>query len=196
MGQSSPSPSRVFALKSSGPKRREIRPQWFVRPPTILARHHMNSVPSAFVNGSPSRSHPPTAGSNSANGRSFVDAPRRGDSYGILSMAESRVLSHGPPASRRRTFAPARVRTYAAIPPPAPEPTMQTSYVLRCEGRTKLIDYPPLRTRESKAGARTPLVQTDVIFVCSRRAVPHRFWERNQGLGRYMSRDVRPFRTV
>src|SRR6476620_1381842 len=111
IGQSSPSPSRLFALKSSGPKRSEIRPQWLVRPPTILARHHMKSVPSAFVNGSPASSQPPTQASNSPNGRSLVDAPRRGDSYGILNIAESRVLSHGPPASRRRTFAPAWVST-------------------------------------------------------------------------------------
>src|SRR5438105_11743945 len=109
IGQSSPSPSRLFALKSLGPKRSEIRPQWLVRPPTILARHHLNSVPSAWVNGSPWSSQPPTHASNSPNGRSVVDAPRRGDSYGILSITESLVLSHGPPASRRSTFAPARV---------------------------------------------------------------------------------------
>src|SRR5438874_394166 len=80
-----------------------------VRQPTILARHHLNSVPSAWVNGSPWSSQPPTHASNSPNGRSVVDAPRRGDSYGILSITESLVLSHGPPASRRSTFAPARV---------------------------------------------------------------------------------------
>jgi hypothetical protein len=58
------------------------------------------------------------------------------------------VLSHGPPASRRRTFAPARVRTYAAIPPPAPEPTMQTSYVLRCDrGKEDEVDAIVMKIR-------------------------------------------------
>jgi hypothetical protein len=71
--------------------------------------------------------------SNSPNGRSIVDAPRRGESYGIFSITESLVLSHGAPASRSSTFAPARARTYAAMPPPAPDPTMHTSYVLRCD---------------------------------------------------------------
>src|SRR5207249_6389242 len=37
------------------------------------------------------------------------------------------VLSHGPPASSTVTSAPARVSAYAAIPPPAPEPTTSTS---------------------------------------------------------------------
>ena len=40
MGQSSPTPSRLRPLKSQGPKRSEMRPQWFVRPPTIRLRHH------------------------------------------------------------------------------------------------------------------------------------------------------------
>src|SRR2546425_2435808 len=42
-------------------------------------------------------------------------------------MAESVVLSHGPPASSTVTLTPARVSAYAAIPPPAPEPTTSTS---------------------------------------------------------------------
>src|SRR5947207_8665797 len=65
--------------------------------------------------------------SNSPKGRSLVEAPRRGDSYGQVNIAESVVLSHGRPASSTVTFTPARVRTYAAIPPPAPEPTITTS---------------------------------------------------------------------
>src|SRR5882672_7020660 len=65
--------------------------------------------------------------SNSPNGRSLVDAPRRGDSYGHVSIAELIVLSHGPPASSTVTLTPARVSAYAAIPPPAPEPTTSTS---------------------------------------------------------------------
>src|SRR6266852_6648710 len=72
-------------------------------------------------------SHPPMQPSNSPNGLSRVDAPRRGESYGQVSMAESVVLSHGPPASSTVTLTPARVRAYAAIPPPAPEPTTSTS---------------------------------------------------------------------
>lgn len=47
--------------------------------------------------------------SHSPNGRSGVEAPRRGESYGILSIAESFVLSHIPPASRSTTRAPALV---------------------------------------------------------------------------------------
>src|SRR5882672_5721386 len=65
--------------------------------------------------------------SNSPNGRSLVDAPRRGDSYGHVSIAELIVLSQGPPASSTVTLTPARASTYAAIPPPAPEPTTSTS---------------------------------------------------------------------
>src|ERR1700693_5777847 len=129
----------------------------------------MKSVPSALVNGSPASSQPPMHASNSPNGRSVVDAPRRGDSKGILSIAESLVLSHGPPASRRSTFAPARVRTYAAIPPPAPDPTMQTSYVLRCDtewmGDAKVIANPLLRTRESTPARCTALGPAGITFV-------------------------------
>src|SRR5437660_320605 len=107
----------------------------------------MKSVPSALVNGSPWSSHPPTQASNSPKGRSVVDAPRRGDWYGIFSIAESLVLSQGPPASRSKTFAPARVSMWAAIPPPAPDPTIQTSYVFRCgngrgEGKASCVEKP------------------------------------------------------
>src|SRR5436190_4310082 len=105
-----------------------MRPQWLVRPPTMRARHQLNSVPAALVYGSPSISQPPMQASNSPNGRSLVDRPRRGDSYGHVSMAESLRLSHGTPASSTITSAPAWVRAWAAMPPPAPEPTMQTSY--------------------------------------------------------------------
>src|SRR3989449_10092091 len=79
-------------------------------------------------------SQPPMQASNSPNGRSGVEAPRRGDSYGQVSIAESVRLSQGPPASRTITSAPAWVRVYAAMPPPAPEPTMQTSKTLDCVG--------------------------------------------------------------
>ena len=36
-------------LKSCGPKRSEMRPQWFVRPPSMRARHQRNRWPSAVV---------------------------------------------------------------------------------------------------------------------------------------------------
>src|SRR5690242_1875103 len=127
MGQSSPSPSTLLCLKSSGPKRSEMRPQWFVRPPSIRARHQEKSVPGALVYGSPSISHPPMHPSNSPNGRSLVDAPRLGDWYGHSNIFESFVLYQSGPASMSATFAPAFVSMYAAMPPPAPEPTMQTS---------------------------------------------------------------------
>ena len=71
--------------------------------------------------------HPPMQASNSPNGRSRLDAPRRSVPYGQASIAESLVLSQGTPASSTITSAPACVSTEAAIPPPAPEPTMHTS---------------------------------------------------------------------
>src|SRR2546425_10076500 len=82
-------------------------------------------------------SQPPMHASNSPKGRSGVEAPRRGDSYGHVSIAESVRLSQGPPASSTITSAPAWVSAYAAIPPPAPEPTMQTSKTLDCGGSGK-----------------------------------------------------------
>ena len=60
MGQSKPSPSLLRGLKSYSPMRSEIRPQWLVRPPSILERHHMNSDPSATEYGSPGTCHPPS----------------------------------------------------------------------------------------------------------------------------------------
>ena len=42
------------------------------------------------------------------------------------------MLYHSGPASSITTLAPAFVSMYAAIPPPAPLPTMQTSYTGRC----------------------------------------------------------------
>ncbi len=49
--------------------------------------------------------------SNSPKLRSGVDAPRRGESYGHLNMAESVAESHCGPASSISTLAPALVRT-------------------------------------------------------------------------------------
>src|ERR1051325_5111447 len=127
IGQSSPMPSRLRRLKSSGPIRSEIRPQWLVRPPSIRPRNQSNVEPAACVYGSPSMSHPPQHPSNSPNGLVGVAAPRRGDSYGHTDIFESFSTSHIGPASRLTTSAPASQSTFAAMPPPAPDPTMQTS---------------------------------------------------------------------
>src|SRR5215510_9071195 len=93
-------------------------------------RNQSNVEPSACVYGSPSISHPPIQPSNSPNGLAGVAAPRRGDSYGHVDIFESFAESHIAPASSITTSAPASQSTLAAMPPPAPEPTMQTSYVL------------------------------------------------------------------
>src|SRR5690625_425885 len=90
-------------------------------------RNQVNSVPSVWVYGSPSISHPPKAASKSPKAR-LVDAPRRGDSHGHLSGKESFAGSKNGPVSSINTFTPALARTYPAIPPPAPEPTTITSY--------------------------------------------------------------------
>src|SRR5688500_5323750 len=121
----------LFPLKSSGPKRSEMRPQWFVRPPSMRARHQSKVVPSARVYGSPSTSHPPSHASNSPNGRKRVAPPRLGDAELGRSIDEFFVLHHSGPASSTTTRAPARVSAYAVIPPPAPEPMMQTSNCCR-----------------------------------------------------------------
>src|SRR4051794_9088830 len=96
----------------------------------MRAGHQPNFEPGAGVYGSPPIFQPPMQPSNSPNGFSRVDAPRRGESYGLLSMAPSLIGSHICPASGRATRAPAFVRAWAAMPPPAPEPTMHTSYVV------------------------------------------------------------------
>src|SRR5690348_9195932 len=48
-----------------------------------------------------------------------------------MSIFESRDAKNDGPASSITTFAPAFVSAYAAMPPPAPEPTIQTSYTKR-----------------------------------------------------------------
>src|SRR5260221_7167877 len=127
IGQSSPSPSRLRRRKSSGPMRSEMRPQWFVRPPSMRPRNQSNVDPSAWVYGSPSISQPPRQPSNSPNGLVGVAAPRRGESYDHADIFESFAASHIGPASSITTSAPASHSTFAAMPPPAPDPTMQTS---------------------------------------------------------------------
>jgi len=58
---------------------------------------------------------------------------------------------------------------YAAIPPPAPDPTMQTSYVFRCgngrEEEPRVIAHPQLRTRETTTRRGQALGPADIIFV-------------------------------
>src|SRR5207253_10914999 len=103
----------------------------------MRARHQLNSVPAALVYGSQAISQPPMHASNSPNGRSLVDLPRRADSYGHVSMAVSLALSHGTPAPSSFTSAPAWVGAYAAMPPPAPEPPSHTSYLFPC--RTNVV---------------------------------------------------------
>src|SRR3954469_14389687 len=95
----------------------------------------MNLLPEATVYGSPSMSHPPSQASSSPKGRSRVEAPRRGDAYVGMSICEFLEAYQGPPASSITTFAPALVSAYAAIPPPAPDPTMQTSYSVSAMGQ-------------------------------------------------------------
>src|SRR5437667_7530020 len=56
------------------------------------------------------------------------------------------------------------------MPPPAPDPTIQTSYVFRCgngaaEERPKIIADPRLRTRESTLDQGKTLGAPSVIFV-------------------------------
>src|SRR5215212_11001961 len=107
--------------------RSEMRPQWFVLPPSIRPRNQSKFDPCDCVYGSPLMSHPPMQPSNSPNGLSGVAAPRRGESYGHADIFESFAESHMPPASSMTTSAPASQSTLAAMPPPAPEPTMHTS---------------------------------------------------------------------
>src|SRR5438270_12755659 len=119
----------------------------------MRARHQAKFCdPWAVMNGSPSISHPPSHASNSPNGRVFVDAPRRGDAYAGMSILLSRDAKNDGPASSITTFAPARVSAYAAMPPPAPEPTMQTSYTKRllveCQCRSRVTALLVTQLRE------------------------------------------------
>src|SRR6185503_12943202 len=86
----------------------------------------------AIVNGSPSMFQPPSQASCSPKGRVLVAAPRRGVANDGTSMVVFFEAYHGPPASSITTFAPAFVSAYAAMPPPAPEPMIATSYTVCC----------------------------------------------------------------
>src|SRR5229473_3769376 len=131
MGQSSPRPSRAADLKSMGAKRSAMRPQWLVRPPTMRERNHWNFEPGAEVYGSPSICHAPFGARNSLKFSPALPptpAPRCANSYGHISILKSfSGLTFGP-ASSSTQFRPPSVRTFAAMPPPAPEPMMHTSY--------------------------------------------------------------------
>src|SRR5207247_2490787 len=61
------------------------------------------------VQAAPPASQPTLHASDSPNGRCVVDLPRRGASWGQVSIAESVGLSHGAPASSTITSAPAWV---------------------------------------------------------------------------------------
>src|SRR5688572_24538583 len=97
MGQSKPSPSRDFGLKSYGPFRSEMRPQWLVFPPIIRARHHLNSSCAdlcVLVYGSPGTCHPPpTVASWKPKGLSGVFAPIRGAVLGVWNIGVSSIGS-------------------------------------------------------------------------------------------------------
>src|SRR6266849_3503868 len=131
MGQSSPRPSRVADLKSMGAKRSAMRPQWLVRPPTMRERNHWKFEPGAEVYGSPSIFHAPFGARNSPKfswAWPPTPAPRCGASYGHISILKSFSGFTFGPASSNTQFKPPSARTFAAMPPPAPEPMMQTSY--------------------------------------------------------------------
>src|SRR5688572_20205903 len=132
MGQSKPSPSRERGLKSYAPLRSEIRPQWLVRPPIMRDRHHLNSSIGCLcvlVYGSPGTCQPPfTVASWKPNGLSGVRVAISGASLGACHMGVSVTGSYLRPASSITHLSPARVSVYAACPPPAPEPTITTSY--------------------------------------------------------------------
>ena len=105
------------------------------------------------MNGSPGRSQPPTQPSNSPNGLVGVPAPRRGESYDHADIFESFAESHMPPASSSATLAPASHSTFAAMPPPAPDPTITTSYV---SGRLMICTGPILLSRGRDRSDLTP----------------------------------------
>src|SRR5687767_7654413 len=99
----------------------------------MRALHHENGCePCAIVNGSPSMFQPPSQASCSPKGRVFVAAPRRAVAYDGMSMVAFFDAYQGPPASSITTLAPAFVSAYAAMPPPAPEPMIATSYTVCC----------------------------------------------------------------
>src|SRR5437899_2580671 len=94
-------------------------------------RNHSKREPGAEVYGSPSIFHAPFGARNSPKFSLALPptpAPRWGASYGHINILKSFSGMMLGPASRSAQFKPPSVRIFAAIPPPAPEPMMQTSY--------------------------------------------------------------------
>src|SRR5271163_3296672 len=96
-------------------------------------RNHWKFAPGAEVYGSPEMFHAPLGARNSLKFSLAcppTPAPRCGSSYGHISILKSVSGCRSGPASSMATVRPPSVRTFAAMPPPAPEPITQTSYVL------------------------------------------------------------------
>src|SRR6266576_3205613 len=94
-------------------------------------RNHSKREPGAEVYGSPSIFQAPLGARNSpkfSRARPPMPAPRCGASYGHISILKSFSGFTFGPASSSAQFRPPSVRILAAMPPPAPEPMMQTSY--------------------------------------------------------------------
>src|SRR5882762_2141617 len=94
-------------------------------------RNHWKFEPGAEVYGSPSMFHAPLGARNSPKFSLALPptpAPRCGASYGHISILKSFSGFTFGPASSSTQFRPPSVRIFAATPPPAPEPMMQTSY--------------------------------------------------------------------
>src|SRR5713226_7250855 len=94
-------------------------------------RNHCKFEPGAEVYGSPSICHAPLGARNSLKFSPALPptpAPRCGNSYGHISILKSFSGVMFGPASSSTQFSPPSVRIFAAMPPPAPEPIMQTSY--------------------------------------------------------------------
>src|SRR5258708_24179264 len=94
-------------------------------------RNHWKFEPGAEVYGSPSIFHAPLGERNSPKFSPALrptPAPRCGKSYGHRNILKSFSGVRLGPASSRTQLRPPSVRIFAAMPPPAPEPIMQTSY--------------------------------------------------------------------
>src|ERR1700760_1199649 len=111
-------------------------------------RNQRKLDPGAVVYGSPSISQNPLGAwnspFNSCLARPPMSAPRCGNWYGhTCSLKSLAGLSRGP-ASNITTFRPPSVSTLAAVPPPAPDPMMQTSNTfgerITCDMESSLKD--------------------------------------------------------
>src|SRR5216684_4157072 len=96
-------------------------------------RNHWKFEPGAELYGSPSMFHAPLGARNSLKFSPALPptpAPRCGNSYGHRNILKSFSGAMFGPASSSTQFRPPSVRIFAAMPTPAPEPMMQTSYCL------------------------------------------------------------------